>query len=57
MQTNLCANSHGNSANTGPTTNDHWHQTPNDTAVTVADHIINTAQRTLFTFRHTISEQ
>ena len=57
MQTNLCANSHGNSANIGPTTNDHCHQTPKDTAVPVADHIVNTAQRTLFSLRHTISEQ
>ena len=43
MQTILCANSHGNSVNTGPTTNDHCHQTPNDTAVPVPDHIVNTA--------------
>ena len=57
MQTNLCANSHGNSANTTPTTNDHRYQTPKVTAVPVADHIDNTAQRTLFTFRHTVSEQ
>ena len=28
-----------------------------NTAVPVADHIVNTAQPPLFTFRHTISEQ
>ena len=57
IQTNLCANSHGNSANTGPTTNDHRHQTPKDTAVPLADYIVNTAQPPLFTSRHTISEE
>ena len=57
MQTNLCANSHANSANTGPITNDHCHQTSKDTAVPLADHIVNTAQPSLFTSRHTISEQ
>ena len=57
MQTNLYANIHGNSVNTGPTTNDHCHRTPKDTAVLVADHIVNAAQPPLFTSRHTISEQ
>ena len=57
MQTNLCVNSHGNSANTGPTTNDHCDQTPKDTAVPVAEHIVNAAQPPLLTFRRTISEQ
>ena len=57
MQTNLCANSHENSANTGPITNDHCHQTQKDTAVPVVDPIVNIAQPPLFTSQHTISEQ
>ena len=57
MQTTLSANSHGNSANIDASTNDHCHQTPKDTAVPVADHIVNTAHRTLFKSPHTISEQ
>ena len=59
-----CCNQ-GNSAHVHPITNHRQHRTSKRLltqqtkvlAVPVADHIVTPAQRTLFTFRHTISEQ
>ena len=44
MLTNLCANSHGNSANTSPIANDHRYQTPKDTAVHHINHIFTATE-------------
>ena len=44
MRTNECDDSHENSANGSPTTNDHHHHTQKNTGIRIIDHIFKATE-------------
>ena len=51
VQTNPCEDSHEDSDNASPTTNDHHHQTQKSTGIRINNHIFKATEWSFFTFR------